>query len=63
MVVTSRIAGKPLATVNKIDMERIIADINKALLADTSKHDYKVAIRKYYQWLRGCNEEETETTE
>jgi integrase/recombinase XerD len=38
-------------------MEKIISQINTANYADNTKHDYKVAVRKYFQWLRGYDEE------
>ena len=41
-------------------MEKIISQINTANYAENTKHDYKVSIRKYFQWLRGCDEEQGE---
>ena len=38
-------------------MENIISQINTANYADNTKHDYKVSIRKYFQWLIGYDEE------
>ena len=57
MTVVARIAGKPLGSLDRKGMEKIIAQINTASYAENTKHDYKVAIRKYFQWLRGCDEE------
>ena len=57
LTVVARIAGKPLGSIDRKDMEKIIGQINTANYADNTKHDYKVAIRKYFQWLRGCDEE------
>jgi integrase/recombinase XerD len=53
MTVVAQIAGKPLASIDKKGMEKIIGQINTANYADNTKHDYKVSIRKYFQWLRG----------
>jgi site-specific recombinase XerC len=50
-------ADKPLGNFDRKGMEKIISQINTASYADNTKHDYKVAIRKYFQWLRGCDEE------
>jgi hypothetical protein len=60
MSVVARIAGKPLGSLDRKGMERVISQINKAKYSDNTKHDFKVAIRKYFQWLRGCNEETAE---
>ena len=51
------LAGKPLGSIDRKGMEKIVGQINTARYADNTKHDYKVVIRKYYQWLRGCDEE------
>lgn len=50
-------AGKPLGNFDRKGMEKIIGQINTANYADNTKHDYKVSIRKYFQWLRGYDEE------
>lgn len=57
LTVVARIAGKPLGGLDRKGMEKIIGQINTASYADNTKHDYKVVIRKYFQWLRGCDEE------
>jgi integrase/recombinase XerD len=57
MSVVARIAGKPLGSLDRKGMERVISQIDTARYSDNTKHDFKVAIRKYFQWLRGCNEE------
>jgi integrase/recombinase XerD len=58
-----RIAGKPLGNFDRKGIEKIISQINTASYADNTKHDYKVAVRKYFQWLRGYDEETGEFPE
>jgi integrase/recombinase XerD len=38
-------------------MEKIVVEINTARWEDNTKHDYKSAVKKYFQWLKGCDED------
>ncbi len=58
LIVLSRITPKLLRENIKEDIEEIVGKINTADYTDHTKHDYKVVIKKYYQWLRGCEEGE-----
>jgi integrase/recombinase XerD len=60
LTVVARIAGQPLGGLDRRGMEKVISQINTSSYTDHTKHDYKVIIRKYFQWLRSCDEEEGE---
>jgi site-specific recombinase XerD len=60
LVVLARIAGKPFQQLGKEDMERLVTQINIREYTEHTKRDYKVILKRFYQWLRGCNEEEHE---
>jgi integrase/recombinase XerD len=57
LVVVARIAGQPLGRLDKKSMETVISRINTASYTDHTKHDYKVIVKKYFQWIRGCDED------
>jgi integrase/recombinase XerD len=51
------IEGKSLGHFGITEMERMISRINTRKYTDHTKHDYKIIIKKYFQWLRGCDED------
>ena len=53
LIVSARMAGKPLGQLNRKDMETLISHINTVGYTNHTKHDYKIIIKKYFQWLRG----------
>jgi site-specific recombinase XerD len=55
--VAARIACKPLGQLDKKDMEMLIIQINTAGYTENTKHDYMIIIKKYFQWLKGCDED------
>jgi site-specific recombinase XerD len=55
--VLARRANKPLKQLGREDVEKMVAWINSSNYAEETKHSYKVALKKFYQWLRGCNED------
>jgi integrase len=63
LIVLARIAGKSLGQLDKKDMENLISRINESGYADNTKHDIKIIVKKYFQWLRGCEEDEHEYPE
>ena len=63
LTVLARNAGKPLRHLRKEDVERLVGWVNTSSYAEETKHGYKVALKKFYQWLEGCNEEEHEYPE
>ena len=63
LIVLARTAGKPLRRLGKADAERLVAWLNSSNYAEETRHGYKVALKRFYQWLRGCSEEEHEYPE
>ena len=63
LTVLARMASKPLRQLRRADVEGLVSRINASNYAEETKHSYKVALKKFYQWLRGCNEEEQEYPE
>ncbi len=60
LLVLARIAGRPLRELAKEDIEKLVGWIKASNYAEETKHGYKVALKKFYQWLKGCNEDEHE---
>jgi site-specific recombinase XerD len=58
-----RVAGKPLRQLGREDVERLVHLVNSANYVEETKLSYKVVLKKFFQWLRGCNEEEYEYPE
>jgi len=63
LIVLCRLAKRPLGELDKKAIEQIIGKINISDYQENTKHDYKVITKKYFQWLRGCNEDEKEYPE
>jgi hypothetical protein len=63
LIVLARTASKPLGQLKKEDMERLVGRINSIDYSEETMHDYKVALKKYFQWLRGCDEDQHEYPE
>ena len=57
LIMTARIAAsvaaKSLGQLDKKQMEAVISHINTAYYTAHTIHDYKIIIKKYFQWLRG----------
>ena len=51
-------AGKSLGNLDRKDIESMVAKINSADYSPYTNHDYKIVLRKYFQWLKGYNEDE-----
>ena len=59
LLVLARVAGKPFKSLGREDIERLVSWINASDYTEHTKHDYyKIILKKFYQWLRGCSEEE-----
>jgi integrase/recombinase XerD len=52
----SKALGKPFAEATKEDMIRIVGSVEKEAITEWSKVDRKVAIKRFYKWLK-CNDE------
>jgi integrase len=63
LIVAARIACKPLGQLDKKDMEVLVGRINTAGYTENTKHDYMIIIKKYFQWLRVCDEDQHEYPE
>jgi integrase/recombinase XerD len=60
LAVLARIVRKPFQQLRKEDVERLVSRINAAGYTEHTRRDYKVILKKFYQWLKGCNEDEYE---
>jgi site-specific recombinase XerD len=60
LIVLARMANKPLELLGREDVEELVRRINMASYTDHTKHDYKVILKKFFQWMRGFSEEEHE---
>jgi integrase/recombinase XerD len=63
LTVLARMTGKPFDQLGKDDVQKLVIWINTANYTEHTKHDYRVILKKFYQWLRGCDEEEHEYPE
>jgi len=63
LTVLARMTNKPFEQLGKEDVEKLVTWINTANYTEHTKHDYKAILKKFYQWLRGCSEEEGEYPE
>jgi len=48
--------GADLEGANKKDIENLVMRIERMDYSDWTKHDYRVAIKKFYKWLRGSED-------
>ncbi|MCX6814510.1 MAG: tyrosine-type recombinase/integrase [Candidatus Aenigmarchaeota archaeon] len=48
----SDMLGRPFADATKEDIERLVAKIEGSNYAEWTKHDYKVAIKRFWKWLK-----------
>ena len=63
LIVAAKSAGKPLNQAGKKDIGMLVSQINTANYTEHTKHDYMIIIKKYFQWLRGCDENQHEYPE
>ncbi len=57
LIVICRKAGRPLETLDRKGVEEIVAKLNLSDYKEHTKHDYKIILKKYFQWIRKCDEE------
>ncbi len=57
LIVTARMAGCPIESLDRKGVEKIVSKLNLSDYTEHTKHDYKVIIKKYFQWIRKCDEE------
>ena len=53
----SKVLGKPFEKATREDMKRIMVGVQRSPLAEWSKTDRKVTIKRFYKWLKGDDEE------
>jgi integrase/recombinase XerD len=63
LIVLARVAGCVLGKLDRKGVEALVGRINAANYTEHTKHDYKIILKKYFQWLRKCDEEEQEYPE
>lgn len=52
----SKILGRRFEDATKDDMVRLIAEIEQRRFSVWTKRDYKIILKKFYQWLFTCEE-------
>lgn len=57
LIVVARLAGCPLQNLDRKGVESVVAKLNLKNYKDHTLHDYKIILKKYFQWLRKCDEE------
>ena len=57
LTVIARITGGPLEKLDRKGVEAVVTKLNMSNYADNTIHDYKIILKKYFQWLRKCDEE------
>lgn len=55
----SEMLGKRFEEATKDDMVRLVSEIEQRDVTQWTKYDYKVILRQFYRWLRGCERGET----
>jgi integrase/recombinase XerD len=63
LIVLARTARCPLGGLDRKGVEKLVCQINTANYTEHTKHDYKIILKKYFQRLRKCDEEEKEYPE
>lgn len=54
--IVSRMLGKPFEEATKDDITDLVVQIERRDIAGWTKRDYKVILKHFYKWLRGCEE-------
>jgi len=63
LIVMARVMDKPFESLGRRDVERLVSWINASDYSENTKRDYKIVLKKFFQWLRGCSEEDYEYPE
>ena len=63
LTVLARQTRRPFNQFIRRDVEQLVGWIQSQRYTDHTRHDYKVVLKRYFQWLRGCNSEEHEYPE
>jgi integrase/recombinase XerD len=49
----AKMSGKDFSSMEKADVQKIVAEIERSKLAPTTKRERKVVIRRLFKWLKG----------
>jgi len=63
LLVLARMVSKPFESLGRRDIQHLVSRISASDYSENTKHDYKIILKKFYQWLRDCNEGEHEYPE
>lgn len=56
LLIAAKLLKKDFAKAKKEDIKRLINKINEANYTENTKKDFKVSVKKFYQWLRKIEE-------
>ena len=63
LAVLAGMIKKPFEQLKRRDIEELVRKINESDYSEHTKRDFKITLKRFYQWLRGCSEEENEYPE
>ncbi|RLI13754.1 MAG: hypothetical protein DRO43_05600, partial [Candidatus Hecatellales archaeon] len=63
LAVLARMVEKPFERLKRRDIEELVRKINESGYSEHTKRDFKIVLKRFYQWLRDCNEDENEYPE
>lgn len=49
----AKLLGKNFSSARENDIRKLVQKLERTHLSDWTKHDYKVALKRFYRWLRG----------
>ena len=58
LIVIARMVGKPLGQLGRPEVEKLVSKINTSDYKDNTKRDYKIILKRYFQWIRQYDEDE-----
>src|SRR5947209_20563439 len=54
----SKSFSKPFTELTKNDIVEFVAGLEQRNFSEWTKHDYKTVLKKFFQWLRNCENDE-----
>ncbi len=58
LIKLDKLLGKEFESANEEDIRRIISEINKTDLSEHTKRGFKLIVRRFYRFVRGCNKDD-----
>jgi site-specific recombinase XerD len=58
IIVLARMTDKPIHQLSRGEVERLVSQINTSSYKETTKRDYKIILKRYFQWVKGLDEDE-----